>query len=232
MKKSLWIAMGAALVASVVAALAQEVLSANAIGYIKLQLPAGGQYITVAVPLYNMTAANNVFSNLSIASETPVNSAVSFWDPSQQKWVGGTKKAKGGWDSNVATQIVGSAEFFFIKGPATSTVPTQITIAGEVPTDASLVRAFTGSSNYTAMANAYPADFVFSNSTLATRASVNSAVSFWDATGQKWVGGTKKAKGGWDSNVATQLVTATSGFFMKEAGTVTTWTNSKPYTWP
>jgi hypothetical protein len=29
----------------------QEVLSANAIGYIKRELPAGGQLITVAVPL-------------------------------------------------------------------------------------------------------------------------------------------------------------------------------------
>mgnify|MGYP001285299646 CR=1 FL=1 len=230
MKKSLWIAMGAALVASVVAALAQEVLSANAIGYIKRELPSGGKYITVAVPLYNMTAANNVFSNLSIASEAPVNSSVSFWDPTQQKWVGGAKTGKG-WDANVKTQIVESAEFFFIKGPATSTVPTQITIAGEVPTDASLVRAFTGSSNYSAMANAYPADFVFSNSTLAARASVNSSVSFWDVAGQRWVGGAKSGKG-WDANVKTQLVTATSGFFLKEAGAVTTWTNTKPYTWP
>ena len=231
MKKSLWIAMGAALVASVVAALAQEVLSANAIGYIKRQLPAGGQLITVAVPLYNMTAANNVFSNLSISAEVPTGSSASFWDPGQQKWVGGTKGTKG-WDANVKTQIVDSGEFFFIKGPATSTVPTQITIAGEVPTDATLVRAFTGSSNLTAMANAYPADFVFTNSALATRATVGSEVSFWNVANQAGVGGTKKAKGGWDSNVATQLVTATSGFFLKEAGTVTTWTNTKPYTWP
>ena len=230
MKKSLWIAMGVALVASVVAALAQEVLSANAIGYIKRELPSGGKLITVAVPLYNMTAANNVFSNLSISAEVPTGSLASFWDQGQQKWVGGAKGTKG-WDANVKTQIVDSGEFFFIKGPATSTVPTQITIAGEVPTDASLVRAFTGNSNLTAMANAYPADFLFTNSTLATRATVGSLVSFWDVANQKWVGGAKGTKG-WDANVKTQLVTATSGFFMKEAGTVTTWTNTKPYTWP
>ena len=230
MKKSLWIAMGAALVASVVAALAQEVLSANAIGYIKRELPAGGKLITVAVPLYNTTAANNVFSNLSIASEAPVNSEASFWSPGQRKWVGGAKSGKG-WASVVASQIVDSAEFFFIKGPATSTVPTQITIAGEVPTDASLVRGFTGSSNLTAMANAYPADFLFTNSTLATRASVNSEVSFWDVANQKWIGGAKSGKG-WAAIVATQRVTATEGFFLKEAGAVTTWTNTKPYTWP
>ncbi len=230
MKKTLWIALAGALAVSVVAALAQEVLSANTIGYIKRQLPAQGKLITVAVPLNNMTAANNVFSNLSIAAEVPTGSSVSFWDSGQQKWVVGPKGTKG-WQANVATQIVDSAEFFFIKGPSTSTIPTEITIAGEVPDDASLVRSFTGNSNLTAMANAYPADFVFTNSTLAARATVGSSVSFWDVDGQKWVVGPKGTKG-WQANVATQRVIATSGFFLKEAGAVTIWTNAKPYTWP
>ena len=57
MKKSLWIAIAGALAVSVAVALAQEVLSANTIGYIKKELPAGGKLITVSVPLFNMTAA-------------------------------------------------------------------------------------------------------------------------------------------------------------------------------
>ena len=230
MKKSLWIAITGALALSVVAASAQEVLSANTIGYIKKQLPAQGKLITVSVPLFNMTAANNVFSNLSLAAEAPVGSSASFWDPGVQKWVGGAKGTKG-WAANVVTQVVDLGEFFFIKGPATSTVPTEITIAGEVPADATLVRAFTGNSNLAALANAYPADFLFTNSTLATRATVGSSVSFWDETNQKWWGGAKGTKG-WAANVVTQRVLATSGFFLKEAGSVTTWTNAKPYTWP
>ena len=43
MKKTLWIAIAGALAASVIAASAQEVLSANAVGYIKKTLPAGGK---------------------------------------------------------------------------------------------------------------------------------------------------------------------------------------------
>lgn len=231
MKKTLWNAMFVALAVSVVAAFAQEVvLSANTIGYIKKSLPAGGKLITVSVPLFNMTAANNVFSNLSIASEVPTLSTVSFWDPNAQGWVVGAKKAKG-WDSNVATQIVDAGEFFFIKGPATSTVPTEITIAGEVPDVVTQVRTFAGSSNLSAMANAYPADFVFGTSSLASNAAQLSSVSFWNVADQGWVVGAKKAKG-WDSNVATQLVTATSGFFLKQVGSAGVWTNAKPYTWP
>lgn len=231
MRKTLWIAIfTAALAGSIAAASAQEVLSANTIGYIKRELPAGGKLITVSVPLDNMTAANNVFSNLSLAAEAPVNSVVSFWDVNGQRWSGGTKGTKG-WPANVVTQIVDSGEFFFIKGPATSTLPTEVTIVGEVPADAMLVRAFTGGNNMDALANAYPSDFVFSNSTLAARATTNSVVSFWDANGQRWVGGTKGTKG-WPANVVTQKINATVGFFMKEAGSVTTWTNTKPYTWP
>lgn len=232
MKKLLWATIAGALAISVVAASAQEVLSANTIGYIKKELPAGGKLITVSVPLFNMTAANNVFSNLSLASESPVNSVVSFWDANNQGWVGGIKKAKGGWDSSVATQVVASGDFFFIKGPATSTVPTEITIAGEVPDVATLSRAIPGSSRLGSMANPYPADFIFGTSSLASNATVNSSVSFWDANNQGWVGGIKKAKGGWDASVVTQKVLATSGFFLKEVGTVTSWTNAKPYTWP
>ena len=232
MKKSLWVAIAGALAVSVVAASAQEVLSANTIGYIKKQLPAQGKLITVSVPLFNMTAAQNVFSNLSLSSEAPTLSDVFFWDAGQQIWVGGTKKAKGGWDASVVTQIVSAGQFFFLKGPATSTVPTEITIAGEVPDLATMARAMPGSGNLGSMANPYPADFVFGTSSLASNATVLSDVFFWDAEAQQWVGGTKKAKGGWDASVVTQRVLATSGFFLREAGTVTTWTNTKPYTWP
>ena len=228
MKKSLWIAIAGALAVSVVAALAQEVLSANTIGYIKKELPAGGKLITVSVPLFNMTAANNVFTNLSLAAEAPAGSEASFWDANDQRWVGGSKGKS--WAANVATQIVDSGEFFFIKGPATSTVPTEITIAGEVPDVATMTRGIVGSSNLTSMANPYPADFVFGTSSLASNATAGSEVSFWDANDQRWVGGSKGKT--WAANVVTQRVIATSGFFLKEAGTVGAWTNAKPYTWP
>ena len=232
MKKNLLIGLCAALVVSVVAASAQEVLSANTIGYIKRSLPAGGKLITVSVPLFNMTAPNNVFSNLSLASEVPFNSVAYFWNPVAQQWDPGTKKVKGGWDANVNTQIVISGDFFFIKGPATSTVPTEITIAGEVPDVATLTRAIPGGNALGSMANPYPADFTFGTSSLASNATTLSVAYLWNPVAQQWDPGTKKAKGGWDSNVATARVAATEGFFMKEFGTVTTWTNAKPYTWP
>ena len=235
MKKSLWIAIAGALAVSVVAASAQEVLSANTIGYIKKQLPAEGKLITVSVPLISMTAANNIFSNLSLAAEAPAGSVVSFWDPVTQGWFGGTKSGKPAvWPINVRTQIVGSGEFFFLKGPTTNLVPTEITIAGEVPTEATLARTIPGSANLGSVANPYPADFVFGTSPLASNAAAGSVVSFWNPVAQVWFGGTKSGKPAvWPSNVLTQRVVATEGFFLKVTNTTgMVWTNSKPYTWP
>ena len=74
MKKTLWIAIAGALAASVIAASAQEVLSANAVGYIKKTLPAGGKLVAVSMPLDSMTEANNVFGRTSLAQEMPVGS--------------------------------------------------------------------------------------------------------------------------------------------------------------
>ena len=230
MKKTMWVAIGAVLVLSVVASTAQEVLAVNSIGYIKRELPPGGDLITVSLPLHSMTAENHVFSNLSLSAEAPVNSSVSFWDVANQRWTGGLKGGKG-WAANVITQQIAAGEFFFLKGPATSTVPTEITITGELPNETTQARSTPGSGALGSMANPYPADFVFGNSSLAANASVDSSVSFWDVDNQRWTGGLKGGKG-WVANVVTQVVTATEGFFLKEAGTVTQWTVDKPYTWP
>lgn len=235
MKKLVWGLVGVALAASVVAASAQEVLSANTIGYIKKELPAGGKLITISVPLFNMTAANNVFSNLSLAAEAPEGSTVSFWNPDSQKWAGGIKSGKPAvWPIQVRTQVVNSGEFFFLKGPAASMVPTEITIAGEVPTGATLARAIPGNNNLGSVANPYPADFVFGTSALASNATAGATVSFWDSVGQRWFGGIKSGKPAvWTASVLTQKVLATEGFFLKVTNTTgLVWTNAKPYTWP
>ena len=86
MKKTLWIAIVGALAASVVAASAQEVLSANAVGYIKKTLPADAKFIMVTVPLNSMTESSNLFGRTSIAQEAPQGSTVYFWNSALQQW--------------------------------------------------------------------------------------------------------------------------------------------------
>ena len=230
MKKTLWIAIAGALAASVIAASAQEVLSANAVGYIKKTLPASGKLVALSAPLNSMTETDIVFGRTSVAQEAPVGSVVYFWDPALQGWSGGSKSSKG-WGGAQSNKVIASGEAFFLKGNPADAVAREITITGEVPEDATLARAIPGNNNLGTIGNPYPVDFKFGSSTLAQNATVGSTVSFWDSALQKWSGGGKSTKG-WQAAESNRVVLAAEGFFLREAGTVTSWTNAKPYTWP
>jgi len=126
MKKRLWGLVGVALAASVVAASAQEVLSANTIGYIKKELPPGGKMISLTVPLFSMTEGSNVFGRTSFAQEAPNGSWVYFWDTTNQMWSPGNKSTKGIWTPSASNYVVKATEgFFFQTSNATSWVWTN-----------------------------------------------------------------------------------------------------------
>ena len=230
MKKTLWIAIAGALVASVIAASAQEVLSANAVGYIKKTLPANGKLIALSAPLNSMTEATIVFGRTSVAAEAPVGSEVFFWDPAIQKWGGGKKDGKG-WPGGASNKVLVAGEAFFLKGSATDPVDREVTITGEVPEDANLARAIPGVGLLGTVGNPFPVDFKFGTSSLASNAAVGSEVFFWDPALQKWGGGKKDGKG-WPGGASNRVILAAEGFFLKNGGAATIWTNAKPYTWP
>ena len=120
MKKTLWIAMVGALAASVVAASAQEVLSENAVGYIKKTLPANGKLVMMSIPLESMTETNIVFGRTSVAQEALAGSYVYFWNETGQNWVGGAKRAGVlGWQPFYSNYVVKAGEGFFMKELAT-----------------------------------------------------------------------------------------------------------------
>jgi len=230
MKKTLWIAIVGALAASVVAASAQEVLSANAVGYIKKTLPANGKFVMVAVPLNSMTEASNVFGRTSIAQEAPVNAVVYFWDEVNQRWASGNKTSKG-WGSVQSNRVVLAGEGFFLQGPPLTNYNVDVTITGEVPENNDRARAIPGAAALGTVGNPFPVDFKFGESDLAKNATTNSVVYFWDETNQRWASGNKTSKG-WGSVQSNRVVLAGEGFFLQEAAGVTIWTNTRPYTWP
>ena len=233
MKKTLWVAIAGALVVSVVAASAQEVLSANTIGYIKKELPEGGKLINLAVPLFSMTEGSNVFGRTSFAQEAPNGSFVYFWNPTNQVWVGGSKSTKGVWAPGQSNYVIKAGESFFLKSPTNAVTPTEITIAGEVPAVATQTRTIAGAANLGTVGNPYPADFQFGSSDLAKNAANGSFVYFWNETNQVWVGGSKSSKGVWAPGQSNYVVKATEGFFLKTSNATSwVWTNAKPYTWP
>lgn len=230
MNKKLWILVAGALAASVIAATAQEVLSANAVGYIKKTLPAGGKLVAMSIPLNNMNEAENVFGRTSVAAEAPAGSWVYFWDEVLQVWSPGGKSTKG-WGGAQSNRVVAAGEAFFLQGPTASVDPVEITITGEVPADAELTRVMAGGNALSAIANPYPVDFKFGESSLAINATAGSWVYFWDEALQVWSPGGKSTKG-WGGAQSNRVVVAAEGFFMQEASSVTDWDQTKPYTWP
>lgn len=233
MKKTMWIAIAGALAISVLAASAQEVLSANTIGYIKKELPAGGKMLCLSVPLFSMTEGSNVFGRTSFAQEAPNGSFVYFWNPTNQVWVGGGKSTKGVWAAGQSNYVIKAGEGFFLKSPTNAATATEITIAGEVPALATQTRAIAGAATLGTVGNPYPADFKFGDSSLARNAANGSFVYFWNDTNQVWVGGGKSSKGVWAAGQSNYVVKATEGFFLKTSNATSwVWTNAKPYTWP
>ena len=235
MKKTLWIAIAGALAASVIAASAQEVLSANAVGYIKKTLPPAGGLVMMSIPLDSMTDTNIVFGRSSVAQEAAQNSTVFFWNEVTQIWSIGSKGTKG-WQPAQSNQVVAAGQAFFLKSPTNAAAPADVTITGEVPPTIGqpvISRSVVGQGNLSPLANPYPVDFKFGESQLASGAAQGSTVFFWNSVGQSWSIGSKGTKG-WQPAQSNQIVAAGDGFFLKSSNATSfVWTEPvAPYTWP
>lgn len=231
MKKSMWILMAAALIAAVVTASAQtEVLSQNAVGYIKKTLPAGGKFVAMSIPLDSMTNPDIVFGETSVAAEAPVGTFVYFWDATAQGWQAGGKSTKG-WGPYQQAYVLQPGEGFLMKSDVASVVDVDVTITGEVPGDPTLSRGIPGGDAFGTLANPYPVDFTFGTSALASNAPVGTFVYFWDVDAQGWQAGSKSTKG-WGPYQTAYGVQAGEGFLLKAPGAPMTWDADKPYTWP
>lgn len=215
-----------AVVGSVVAASAQEVLSANAVGYVKRTIPAGGLQI-VSVPFDNIASDDGSykFGETQIAADAPIGTSVMFWDADAQQWAVGSKGGKG-WGS-YANKTLEAGEPFFLQNAGTDSL--EVTAAGEVPSVEKTTRAYAGGDGLSFIANPYPVDCNFGDTELATQLPVGASVMFWDADSQQWAVGSKGGKG-WGS-YASKAVEAGEGFFIKTASEGT-WEAVKPYTWP
>ena len=217
-----------AVVGSVVAASAQEVLSANAVGYVKRTIPAGGLQI-VSIPFDNIASDTGTykFGETQIANDLPQGSTVMFWSEESQVWSGGTKGSKG-WANAQANKELSVGEAFFVKNSTGADI--EVTAAGEVPADAKLSRAYAGASALSIAAAPYPVDVKFGDTELANQLPQGATVMFWSDGSQVWSGGTKGSKG-WANAQANKVIAAGEGFFIKSSSDGT-WEAVKPYTWP
>ncbi len=203
--------------------------SSSAIGVIKKTLPAG-KLVSVSVPLDQESDEGQgfVFSSIPAIANLPNGTIVNFWDVENQKWILQNKSAKAGWGSQ-KNRLIAPGECFFLKNTQSTNI--ELIISGEVPSDASISRGLPGQALESA-ANPYPVPMVLTNFAFASELPNGSIVNFWDVENQKWILQNKSAKAGWGSQKNREIAPG-EGFFVKPAtSAATTWTETRPYTWP
>lgn len=204
--------------------------SSSAIGVVKKTVPAQKQ-ILMSVPLDQESDEGQgfIFGNVPAISNMPNSSVATFWDAENQKWVSQLKTAKTGWGSQKGRRIA-PGECFFIYNPQSTNI--ELIVSGEVPSDSSISRSIPIGA-LQLIANPYPVPMVLTNFTFASTLPNGSIANFWDETNQKWVSQLKTAKTGWGSQKNREIAPG-EGFFVwpNTNSTVSTWTETRPYTWP
>ena len=225
MKKTLWIAIIGALAASVIAASAQEVLSGNAVGYVKVDI--SNTFTVINMPFDDMSGGPTMFTN-TIGPQVAGVGAVLYvwtgeiWDPKRYE--------RGNWN-NAAGVALEPGVAYFLKRPTSWTGTSNITLTGEVPEATNTQRSVRGSGNFDMVSFAYPAEVKFTNTLLAAQGGgVGAAIYTW--TGSIW-DPRRYERGNWN-NAANLTLKPGVGYFFKAAtaGAGFTWRQLRPYTWP
>ena len=219
MKKFSLILIAAVLTAS--AALAEEVYSQNAVGFINKTIE-GGKFACLSFPFVDMTATNNLveFDKTDLALNSKPGAIVYFWNDTSWKSV--PRRANG---FNTRT-FLKPGEMFMYKPAETET----ITICGEVPDASTIECDVVGGGNLTAGANPYPVSFEFDKSGIASNSTAGAIFYYWDEVNAGWKSIPRRANG---FNTK-YTVKPGEGFMLKSgsAAASTVWTVERPYDFP
>ena len=224
MKKVTAILLGTLIASSAALAQTNQVLSRNAVGYIKRTVPANGLDF-VTLPFVNLSGSANTISNVFPAASNLTQ--ISLWNVGDQKY-DTYLRSKGTWGvagSNVLARGAG----FFIQTP----VQQEFFLMGEVPDRFSApTTTVTMVEGIVALGLGYPVDVQWSNTAAATSLPNLSQFSAWNKATTSYVT-LVKSKGGWGATPVT--INPGDGFFVtKPSGTggSLNWNQAKPYTWP
>ena len=225
MKKVTAILLGTLIASSAALAQTNQVLSRNAVGYVKKTVEADKlDFITMTFEA--LVPGGNTISNVvPVASN---NTALIVWNPTSQEYIT-YLRSKGNWGV-AGSNVLPRGQSFFLRSPAGNNQ--QFFMMGEVPdrfsaptTSVSVVEGIS------AVSIAYPVDTVWTSTAIASSLANNDQLIIWDYASQNYIT-YLKAKGAW--GVASNLVIKPGqGAFIRKFGAgTTTWQQPKPYTWP
>lgn len=222
MKKITAILMGTLIAITASFAQTNQVLSKNAVGYVRVDLPKGLSLVqNVFNPIGAPIAISNTFSTL------PNNSKVHIWN-------GGTystynKAAIGAWGSNGSNQLARGTGFWVEIPQTAASNSYSVFLMGEVPDNTNTVVSLTAGLNMKGYP--YPVSEKWTNTALAKASPNNTKLHIWNGSGYATYN--RAAIGGWNSS-SNVVLNPGQGFWVEFPGTAAS-TNvsiTKPYQWP
>ncbi|MCZ7592759.1 MAG: hypothetical protein M5U15_11720 [Kiritimatiellae bacterium] len=230
MKKLLVAALGLAVATSAFAQ-TNQVLSRNAVGYIKTTTEPNKIYL-LSAPFVNLANGSDNHSVTNLLAGVPNSTVVSLWDDTAQGYISFSKSGRGVWDASAQTSVVARGKAFFVRIPGSAST-NDLYIMGEVP-DATTAPTTTQSraSGLSFRGHPYPVAVAFTGTAFAVAAPNSTVVSIWDASTQSYLSYSKSGRGVWDAGAQSASLQAGQGLIIRSAAAPNNWTEVKPYTWP
>lgn len=210
-----------------------NVLSQNAVGYVKLTIPKGG----LALARLDFESLDpSVIANARnlIGDQLPTDSAVFIWDVATSQYIPETKGSRSGWPNSENSLDRGTA--FWIQVPDTAAEESyDVYLMGEVPgaNNNSETNTIEGIEGIDALGYAYPAAIDWTNTQLSALLPSGSTIFIWDIATQAYLPFNKGARSGWGAT-GNALVLDPGTSFWVDVGddSIIDWTEVKPYDWP
>ncbi len=204
------------------------VLSRNAVGYVKIDVPTN-KFAMVGPVFQAIGGGSQTLGEIVGSNGVPASMQIFYWNPNAQTYAIATFDPEDGWTS-AATNVVPAGRGFFLKAPANTNFAYYL--MGEVPDATNRAITGTGGGGFNQFAYMYPVARAFSNLTIATQATASDQISVWNVTSQTYTFYTYDPEDGWPPALMSRIMQPGEAFFYKDAGTAVVWNETKPYTWP
>lgn len=223
MKKLALAILGLTVVGSSVFAQTNQVLSRNAVGYVRIDAPAGS--LRLVRHDFIDLAGNQAYVTNVIGAQLAQGSALYLWDLSNQVYQIVNRGLRN-WSPT--TNVLRRGAAMFVQSSSNSTVY----LMGEVPdaTTAPTSKVY-GLTGFNLTGVPYPVDTPFTNTPFFQGAAQGDAFYTFDGTNY---GIYNRGLRNWSpTSVTNVIIKAGEGFWYQRAGAGgTNWTFPKPYTWP
>lgn len=225
MKKLLSL-VAAALVMGTMAYGQTNVLSQNAVGYVKVTVDAGDLAL-VRNDFVNIDGSPVTIPTL-LGDQVPANSVAHVWDRVGGSYASVTKGGRG-WPAGATNELMRGDAFFLQIPAAAAEASYDVYLLGEVPADA---EATVANIQVDAIGYPYPAAVNWTATTLSESMAASDTLHVWDQATQTYVSITKGGRG-WPAAADTVVIEPGQAFWVETAAaTPADWTETKPYDWP